>query len=99
LIQTSLDDYLFKWGGGCMAVALGLGSLYNHSYAPNARYYQDTPGRRLEFVAICPIRAGEEITVNYNGDPEGRSALWFPVQEDCAGHEPERIAEGYRETR
>ena len=78
--QTKLDDYVFKWGGGCFAVALGCGSLYNHSYSPNARYWQDTHNRALEFVAVRRIRRGEEITINYNGDPESQEDLWFRVK-------------------
>lgn len=78
---TMLDDYAFEWGGGCLALALGCGSLYNHSFSPNAHYYQDTPNRRMEFVAIETIRPGEEITINYNGDPDCDKPLWFGVEE------------------
>ena len=35
---TPMSDYCFDWGRGTVAVALGYGSLYNHSYQPNARY-------------------------------------------------------------
>ena len=78
--ETKLDDYAFKWGGGCFAVALGYGSFYNHSYSPNARYWQDTQNRALEFVALRRIRRGEEITINYNGDPGSQEDLWFRVK-------------------
>ena len=77
---TDLDHYAFKWGGGCLAVALGYGSLYNHSYTPNAQYWQDTEYRALEFIALRQIRCGEEITINYNGDPGSREDLWFDVK-------------------
>ena len=33
-----LQHYVFEWGRGTVALALGFGSLYNHSYSPNARY-------------------------------------------------------------
>ena len=33
---TPMSDYCFDWGRGTVAVALGYGSLYNHSYQPNA---------------------------------------------------------------
>jgi len=81
LKETSLDSYIFQWGGGCTAIALGLGSLYNHSYEPNAQYHQDTHNRHLEFVALRAICCGEEITINYNGNPESRSPVWFRVDE------------------
>jgi SET domain-containing protein len=31
----------------------------------------------MEVVAIRDIHAGEEITINYNGDPENQAPLWF----------------------
>lgn len=73
-----LGRYIFVWGRGTVAVALGYGSLYNHSYRPNARY--DDVGKQTKiFTALRRIEAGEEITVNYNGDPRDRSPVGFPV--------------------
>jgi len=61
-----------------VAIALGYGSLYNHSYTPNA-HYRDIGRRSKEFLAVRDIAAGEEITVNYNGDPQDRTAVDFEV--------------------
>lgn len=61
-----------------LAVALGYGSLYNHSYRPNARY-DDGPAATMIFTAIRAIKAGEEITINYNGDPRDREPIGFAV--------------------
>ena len=73
-----LGDYCFEWGRGTVALALGYGSLYNHSYRPNARY--DDVGRRTKvFTALRDIAAGEEITVNYNGEPTDRTSVGFRV--------------------
>jgi uncharacterized protein len=78
-----LAGYCFDWGEGKLALALGYGSLYNHSYCPNARY--DDVGRRTKlFTALRDIEPGEEITVNYNGEPRSRSAVWFDVIEGTA---------------
>jgi hypothetical protein len=77
---AALGDYCFEWGEGTWALALGYGSLYNHSYSPNARY-DDLNSRTKVFTALRDIDAGEEITVNYNGDPEDRSPVWFEVLE------------------
>jgi hypothetical protein len=33
----------------------------------------------IEFFALRNIEAGEEILVNYNGDPADDSPLWFRV--------------------
>jgi SET domain-containing protein len=76
--KTSLRDYYFMWGKVAIAICLGYGSLYNHSYKPNATYRKDIKRRTIEFVAIKAIGKGEEITVNYNyGEPESRRTLWI----------------------
>lgn len=77
---TDLAGYCFLWGEGTVALALGYGSLYNHSFRPNARY-DDVPPRSKVFRALRAIEAGEEITVNYNGDPADLSPLDFEVIE------------------
>ena len=68
LRQTRLEHYYFEWGHDCQqaAIALGYGSLYNHSYTPNARYVFRESEECLEFIALREIQAGEEITINYN---------------------------------
>ena len=66
-----------------VAVALGYGSLYNHSYRPNARY-EDRPAATMVFTAIRDIAQGAEITVNYNGNPEDKSPVGFDVIETTA---------------
>ena len=76
-----LACYCFLWKEGTVALALGYGSLYNHSYEPNARY--DDVGRSTKvYTAIRDIAAGEEITVNYNGDPDDRAPVGFRVVEN-----------------
>jgi hypothetical protein len=83
LEHTVLHDYMYAYGPTLddMAIALGFGSLYNHSYEPNARYVRRTGEGLLEFIAIRPIRRGEEITINYNGSPDEHSPVWFSVCE------------------
>ncbi|MGI9275423.1 MAG: SET domain-containing protein [Endozoicomonas sp.] len=75
---TMLYNYYFAWGkeqkGG--AIALGLGSIYNHSYLPNAVYVAKQDRQIIEFRAIKAIQVGEEVTINYNGFPDDRSPLW-----------------------
>ncbi len=80
LSATSLAGYVWGWGGdGDTAIALGHANLLNHSYEPNCRYEHDLDAGTVEVLAIGPIRAGEEVTINYNGDPDDRSPLWFDV--------------------
>ena len=59
------------------AISLGYGSIYNHSYEPNAKYEKDFLNNMLIFRAIKIINKGEEIVVNYNGDPNNKEKVWF----------------------
>ena len=80
--STGVGPYVFRWGEGKLALALGYGSLYNHSYRPNARY-RDVGPRTKAFEAIRDISAGEELTVNYNGEPGSRKRVWFDVVKEA----------------
>jgi SET domain-containing protein len=82
LVQTVLHAYHFLWGGTGdeSAIALGYGSLYNHSTDPNAMYVKKTQLGVITFVSLRPIAAGEEITVSYNGGIGDRSPVWFEVR-------------------
>lgn len=80
LEQTALRGLYFHWGDSGVAdvaLALGYGSLYNHAWRPNARYETDVEGAVVRFVAVRPIETGDEVTINYTGDPEGVGDLWF----------------------
>ncbi len=75
-----LLNYVFEWGKGTLGLALGFGSLYNHSYEPNARY--DDEGQQTKvFTALKDIQPGEEITINYNGHEDDRTPVSFTVYE------------------
>ncbi|MCA9037137.1 MAG: hypothetical protein KDA91_18500, partial [Planctomycetaceae bacterium] len=50
-IESVLSHYVFEWTKKTVAVALGYGSLYNHSYTPNARY-EDRPGQIKAYIAV-----------------------------------------------
>ena len=76
---STLYHYCFEWGKGTVALAMGYGSIYNHSYSPNARY-DDLAQRLKEFTALKDIQAGEEITISYNGEPDDLSPMEFDVQ-------------------
>ena len=67
--RTLLYDYYYDWGEDLDAagVALGFGSLYNHSFDPSAAYEKLFAEMRVDMTARRPIRRGEEITINYNG--------------------------------
>ncbi|KQC05567.1 MAG: lysine methyltransferase [Methanoculleus sp. SDB] len=79
--RTRLYDYYFAWGEGeeRTAIALGYGSLYNHSYLPNADHAPDCAAGLIRIFACRPIRKGEEITINYTGSPDSRDPVWFAI--------------------
>ena len=81
LDATILGDYYFVWGDNKQDAAILLGhcSLCNHSYEPNARFVLVPANQTIEFIALRAIKAGEEITTNYNGDPANRAPIWFPT--------------------
>jgi uncharacterized protein len=82
LDTTTLYDYYFLWedealGLKTCAIALGLGSMYNHFAPANADYQMDTEHATIDIIAVRDIEPGEEITINYHGDPNDTSPTWF----------------------
>ncbi len=79
LDQTALYDYYFMWGEQeeQTAIALGFGSLYNHHCPSNAEFIADYDENTIDFYALRYIEAGEEITINYNGNPFDEREPWF----------------------
>ncbi len=77
--KTKLYYYYFEYSNSHFAIALGYGSLYNHSYTPNARYLYDYKNKKLIYKAIKNIRKNEEININYNYYPNDKTPLedWF----------------------
>jgi SET domain-containing protein len=77
--KTILSDYAFDWGekDEHAAIAFGYISIYNHSYSPNAQLEQMLDELMMEIIAIKDIQEGEQITINYNGDPANQDPLWF----------------------
>lgn len=82
LEKTVFAYYVFSWDGDPYdgAIAMGLGSFYNHSHSPNATFNKLFKEGIIEYVAIRPIWEHEEITVNYNGTPDDQTPLWFDGQ-------------------
>ena len=68
---TLISWYVFDWEGMTkrpyVALALGYGSVYNHSPDPNARVERHAPDL-LEITARRDIPAGAEIFINYLGE-------------------------------
>lgn len=76
---TLLDDYWFAWDSAHVACGLGWASLYNHACPANAAFTLVPAARAIDFTAVRPIAAGEEITINYQGAPDDPTPVWFPL--------------------
>lgn len=79
LDQTKLHDYIFEWGEKkdhcCMA--LGYIAVYNHSYLSNCEYEMDYEKEIISIKTVRPINPGEQLFINYNGDWDDGTVLWF----------------------
>ncbi|WP_447642393.1 MULTISPECIES: SET domain-containing protein [Chitinophagaceae] len=80
--KTELFNYIFEWGDGYTgaAVALGYVSMYNHSYQSNCIYEMDFENAEMRVRTVKPIRKGEELTINYNADPDDATPIWFDAK-------------------
>lgn len=85
LERTNLRGLYFHWEDDGIALALGYGSLYNHAWKANCRYEHDYEAAVIRYIAVRPIAAGQEITINYTGDPDGVAPLWFEPAEPPEG--------------
>lgn len=82
LDQTLLHDYIFEWGDDlkrcCMA--LGYVPVYNHSYQSNCEYEMDFEEKLINIKTVRTIKAGEELFINYNGEWNDATPLWFEAK-------------------
>ncbi len=70
LEATVFSTYYFLWTDTHYALALGYGSLFNHSYQANVSFDHDFEGQQVIFTAAQDVKQGEELTINYNGEPD-----------------------------
>jgi uncharacterized protein len=82
LDKTELYNYIFVWGAAenqcCMAQ--GYISIYNHATPSNAEYFMDFDDNTIAIKTVRNIKAGEEITINYNGDFNNAEKVWFEMK-------------------
>ncbi|PIL35340.1 transcription factor [Ganoderma sinense ZZ0214-1] len=69
--HTVLDHYTFVWRDRRMALALGLGSLFNHSQRPNVSYAADPATESIRYTTSRRILPDEELCTFYG------HKLWF----------------------
>jgi hypothetical protein len=67
-----MDRFFFIRNQTMFAVPMGFGCIYNHSFDPNADYF-DGDGATMTFIALRDIAPDEEITINYNGFPDDQT--------------------------
>jgi len=78
--ESVLHDYYFNWeteDQKLLAIALGYGSLYNHSSEPNLTFILDFDQNQIVFKALKEIESGDELLINYEEGLKGKSVLWF----------------------
>jgi len=76
--HTVLEHYLFNCKNGDRLLALGYGSIFNHSDPPNVDYRVDGEGLTVRYYAARDIKVEDELCIYYGAN------LWFE-QTDGAG--------------
>lgn len=73
LAGSVLERYVFLFDKRkkSLALALGVGSLFNHSNEPNCSYSRNVNQKTITFRALKDISPNEEITIHYG--PAGES--------------------------
>lgn len=80
LRHSPLFNYYFLVNDAAYPAVFGFGysSFYNHLAPANAFYAFSSKRNTVKFIAYRKIRAGEEITINYNGRPDDAAPVYFP---------------------
>lgn len=79
---TQLDNYTYIWHkdleGKSMALALGLGSLFNHSYdSPNVSYTFDRVNETIRYTLLKDVDPETELCISY-----GTGKMWWEEGKD-----------------
>ena len=80
LDKTLLHDYIFEWqpaGADMCCMALGWVPMFNHAYRSNCEYFMDYDEHTMYIRTVRDIEAGEELTINYNGNWDDDKPVWF----------------------
>jgi uncharacterized protein len=80
--KTKLHDYIFLWqeDESQCAMAQGYISVYNHSYNSNCDYMMDFEQDTISIITVKDIDSGEELTINYNGEVNDPTPVWFETK-------------------
>jgi len=80
---SPLSTHAFHPGGFReLWICTGTGSFYNHRNPANLHYEyieanDENPGDWMEFTAVTALRAGTELTINYNGEWDDPTEIHF----------------------
>jgi len=85
-VQGVLLEYTFRWSSTHDALALGLGSLFNHDREPNCAYSLDRDNQVIVFKTRRRIEVGEELLISYGRE---ESLWWKSSEESGAGRRDE----------
>jgi SET domain-containing protein len=78
--ESILVEYFFFFdkNNNRLLLALGFGSVYNHSHNSNAKYKIISSKNIMEISALKDIKKDDEITIHYNPlNPNSKIPLWF----------------------
>jgi len=78
--ESMLVTYIYYLGKNKerLMLALGFGSIYNHTETPNAEYHERYREKTIDFIALKEIKKDQEITVKYDqGSHKDSHPLWF----------------------
>lgn len=67
--DKGFDRFTYHYDNHQSAIALGIGTLINHSTDPNCEAILDDDTKTMEFKAIKNIKKGEQLFVDYGYDP------------------------------
>jgi SET domain-containing protein len=81
LDKTRLFNYIFEWEHDQCCMALGYVPLYNHASPSNCEYFQLYKEGTIFVKTVARINAGEELTINYNGDSKNDAGVWFDLHD------------------
>lgn len=65
--NSILSNYVYAYGRHGVAIALGIGSLFNHSPKPNVEYA--VRNKKMHFWATRNIKEGEQLFIDYGYTP------------------------------
>ena len=82
LDKTLLHDYIFEWGEELEQCCMSLGyvPIYNHACPSNCEYEMDFTSQLISIRAVRAIEEGEELFINYQGNFDDPTPVWFVCQ-------------------